>query len=56
MQTVADIEKRARELEAKRAAEPVRQKMSSEVVDSNPYRYFVDIATYVTWIRTKLKL
>ena len=48
MSTVEDLQKKVKELEAKLAATqgnvgPVRQKidvMSSEVVDSNPYRYF----------------
>lgn len=48
MATIEDLKKKVQELEAKLAAAqgkagPVRQKidvMSSEVVDSNPYRYF----------------
>lgn len=47
MATVEELQKKVKELEAKLAATkendgPVRQKievMSSEVVDSNPYRY-----------------
>lgn len=49
MSTVEDLRKKVKELEAQLAAAqgnvgPVRQKidvMSSEVVDSNPYRYFM---------------
>lgn len=48
MATVEELQKKVKELEAQLAAAqgnvgPVRQKidvMSSEVVDSNPYRYF----------------
>lgn len=48
MSTVEELQKKVKELEAQLAAAqgnvgPVRQKidvMSSEVVDSNPYRYF----------------
>lgn len=55
MATVEELQKKVRDLEAKLAAAqgltgPGRQKievMSSEVVDSNPYRYF-------TWISLKL--
>lgn len=55
MANVEELKKKISELEAKLAAAqgnsgPVRQKidvMSSEVVDSNPYRYIVYISTYV---------
>lgn len=48
MATVEELQKKVKELESQLAAAqgnvgPVRQKidvMSSEVVDSNPYRYF----------------
>lgn len=52
MSTVEELQKKVKELEAKLAAAqgnvgPARQKievMSSEVVDSNPYRYFTFIS------------
>lgn len=51
MASVEELQRKVSELEAKLAAAqrnagPVRQKidiMSSEVVDSNPYRYFIVI-------------
>lgn len=55
MASVEELQKKVSELEAKLAAVqgnagPARQKidvMSSEVVDSNPYRYIMSLPTYV---------